>query len=173
MVLWMPTPDEPTSRLPEPPPESGPPERRRRAGTAMIVEDFRSVRRWLVVLGTVALLATAVAVYALLRADDSESRSADKQSVATLERTFNQRNRAIDKRLDKKSSSGETNRIERRLRGTGEESDVAKLDRRLRRVENDLTDAVSGAASAGKGLVTVQRRLDRIERQIRALRRRR
>ena len=49
---------------------------------------------------------------------------------------------------------------------------MAKLDRRLRRVENDLNDAVGGAASAGKGLANVQRRLDRIERRIRALRRR-
>ena len=168
----MATPDEPTSRPPQPPPDPGPPERRRRAGTALIVEDFRSVRRWLVVLGLVAIVATAVAIYALLRADDSESRSADKQRVAVLERTLNRRTDALDKRLNKTSSSSETNRIERRLRNTGEESDVAKLDRRLRRVENDLTDAVGGAANAGKGLVGVQRRLDRIERRIRALRRR-
>ena len=172
MVTTMATPDEPTSRPPQPLPDPGPPERRRRAGTALIVEDFRSVRRWLVVLGLVAVVATAVAVYALLRADDSESRAADKQQVAVLERTLNQRTGAIDKRLNKTSSSSETNRIERRLRNTGEESDVAKLDRRLRRVENDLNDAVGGAASAGKGLANVQRRLDRIERRIRALRRR-
>lgn len=169
----MANPEEPTSRLPEPPPEPEPPVRRRTASTALIVEDFRSVRRWLVLLGLTALLAAVVAIYALLRADDSESRSADKQRVATLERAFNQRNRAIDKRLEKKSSSNETNRIERRLQGTGEEADVAKLDRRLRRVENDLTDAVGASANAGKGLVNVQRRLDRIERQIQALRRRR
>ena len=79
----MATPDEPTSRPPQPLPDPGPPERRRRAGTALIVEDFRSVRRWLVVLGLVAVVATAVAVYALLRADDSESRAADKQQVAS------------------------------------------------------------------------------------------
>jgi len=173
MVLTMASPDEPTGRVPEPPPEAGPPERRRRTSTALIVEDFRSVRRWLVLLGLTAVLATVMAIYALLRAGDSESRSADKQRVATLERTLNRRSSEIDKRLNKTSSSSETNRIERRLRGTGEESDVAKLDRRLRRVEKDLTDAVGGAASAGKALVQVQRRLDRIERQIRALRRRR
>jgi hypothetical protein len=159
------------------PPEPGesppPPDRpRRRVGLspALVVEDFRSVRRWLVVLGAIAVVASAVAVFALVRADESESESADKDRVGLLERSLQQRIAEVDRRLGKTPTESETNKIERRLRRTSEETDVARLDRRLRRVEDDLTDAVGGAADAGKGLVRVQRRLDALAREVRRLR---
>ncbi len=137
-------------------------------GPALAVEDIRSLRRWLVVLGLLAVVACAVAAYALIRADESESDAADKDRVAALERGLDRRIAQLDRRLGQTSSETESTR--RELRQTSEESDVAKLDRRLRRVENDLTDAVDAAAESGKGLLRVQRRLDTLSREVRRLR---
>lgn len=67
----------------EPPPDEELP--RRRAGrSALIVEDFRSVRRWLVLLGVLAVAAATVAAYSLLQSEES----ADRDRVNSLSRSL-------------------------------------------------------------------------------------
>ena len=153
----MPTPIEPG-----PPPEPATP--------ALAVEDFRSLRRWLLLLGLLAVVATGVAAYALLRAEDSQRDSADQGRVTALERRLQRRIVEVDKRLARTGEEADVNRLERRLRRTGEGSDVTKLDRRLRRVENDVSDAVDGAADSGRALLRLDRRLDALSRDVRRLR---
>ncbi|MDQ3721157.1 MAG: hypothetical protein M3350_10335 [Actinomycetota bacterium] len=140
---------------------------------SLVVEDLRSVRRWLVVLGLIAVVAVGVAAFALLRANDSEEQSADRDRVVVLERQLKQRLAQVDRRLRGTSEESDVDKLERRVRRSGEESDVTKLDRRIRRVESDLVDAVEGAADANQGLGRVARRLDGLSRDVRALRRRR
>ncbi len=130
-----------------------------------MVEDLRSVRRWLVLLGLIALAAGAVAAYALIQADESQDEAAEKSRVVQLERTLAGRIAQVDKRLAR--TSEEIDNQERRLRRAGEEADVAQLDRRLRRVENDVTDAVDAAADTGQALDRFERRLDALDRRVR------
>ncbi len=130
-----------------------------------MVEDLRSVRRWLVLLGVIALAAGAVAAYALIQADESQDEAAEKGRVVQLERTLAGRIAQVDKRLAR--TSEEIDNQERRLRRTGEEADVAKLDRRLRRLENDVTDAIDAAADSGQALDRFERRLDALDRRVR------
>jgi len=149
-------------------PQRDPPVRERVTVTpALAVEDFRSLRRWLVVLGVIAVLAAAVAAYALIKANESESKAVDEDRVVLLERSINRRSAEIDKRLARTAT--EIDNQERRLRRTGEESDVTKLDRRLRRVENDSADAVEAAADSGKELVQIERRLAALTREVERL----
>ncbi len=139
-------------------------------------------RSWLAVpplAGLIAVLAAGAAAFALVEVNESESEAADEDRVTLLERSLDRRIAEMDTRvartseeMDRRlaSTSAEIDKQERRLRAAGEESDVAKLDRRLRRVENDATDAVEAAADAGEGLVRVERRLAALRRDVRRLR---
>ena len=131
------------------------------------MEDFRSMRRWLIVLGLISVLAAGVAVFAVIKANESNSEAADKDRLVLLERSLDRRLAEVDNRLNRTGS--EIDSQEGRLRRAGEESDVAKLDRRLRRVENDSTDAVEAAADAGKGLAGIERRLAALTREVQRL----
>ena len=123
------------------------------------------MRRWLVLLGLIALAAGAVAAYALIQADESQDEAAEKGRVVQLERTLAGRIAQVDKRLAR--TSEEIDNQERRLRRAGEEADVAQLDRRLRRLENDVTDAIDAAADSGQALDRFERRLDALDRRVR------
>ncbi len=147
-------------------PESDPPPRERAdRAPALAVEDFRSLRRWLVLLGLIAVLAAAGAAFAVVRATESEREAADEDRLVLLERSLDRRIAAMDKRLA--TTNAQIGEQQRRLRRAGEESDVARLDRRLRRVENDTADAVEAAADANEELGRIERRLAALSRAVR------
>ena len=100
-----------------------------------------------------AIAASAIALIALLRDDEPEADPAARSRTAVLERQLNRR---IDE-------------LEERVRRTGEESDVAKLDRRLRRTEADVVDAVDGASDATEGLTRLDDQIDGLRRRMREL----
>ena len=109
---------------------------------AVLLEDLRSLRRWLTIVGLVALTALGVAGYSLFR-------SADKDETERQSRVNRERAEALDRRLDQ---------AETRLRRAGEESDVSSLQRRLAdqeadtaRLERALAKARSDASEATAG----------------------
>ena len=126
------------------------------------------MRRWLVLLSVICVLTAGAAAYAVIKADESNTEAADKDRVVLLERSLDRRIAQLDRRLAR--TGNEIDNLEGRLGRAGEESDVAKLDRRLRRVENDTTDAVEAAADAGEGLAKFERRLAALSREVRRLR---
>ena len=134
------------------PPDEQPTRRARRA--ALIVEDFRSVRRWLVLLGVLALAAAAVAAYALIEAGES----ADADRVNALEASL--RDARADVKRTNRQLELERVELERRLATTSEEADVAKLERRLRRVERDVADVVESSADNDTATGRINDRLD-------------
>ena len=133
---------------PEPPPG--------RRFSALVVEDFRSVRRWLVLLGVLAVVAIAVAAYSILQSEQS----ADSDRVEALERQLDEATRTL--RSTEEESDVEN--LERSVRGAAEEKDTARLDRRLRRVERDVVDALDASADTGRALRRMQVQVDRLER---------
>ncbi len=143
----------------DPPPGGEPPVRQGRA-PALVVEDFRSLRRWLVLLGVLAVAAVAVAAYALIQSGES----ADEERVSSLARNLREENT----QLEQANRKGERERTElaRRLGGTSEESDVAKLDRRLRRIERDVVDSVDAAADSGRVLSRLDDRIDALSDRV-------
>ncbi|MBA3305362.1 MAG: hypothetical protein H0U25_05485 [Thermoleophilaceae bacterium] len=146
----------------EPPPDEELP--RRRAGrSALIVEDFRSVRRWLVLLGVLAVAAAAVAAYSLLQSEES----ADRDRVNSLSRSLRDATAQLEEANRQRKLEGR--QLERRLGSTSEESDVAKLDRRLRGVERDVVDAVDAAASSGRALSRLDDRIDALSDRLTAV----
>ena len=140
----------------------------RRSFARLVVEDFRSVRRWLVLLGALAVIATAVAVYALLQGGGS----ADEQRVEQLER----RVADAQQRLRRTGEESDVNQLERRQRGNAEETDIralrtqtGRIEARLRRVERDVVDATDTAAASGRGLSRLDDRLDQLSTRIDAV----
>ncbi len=152
-----------------PEPEDRP---QRRSFARLVVEDFRSVRRWLVLLGALAGIATAVAVYALVQGGGS----ADQQRVDQLERRVTD----AQQRLRRTGEESDVNQLERRQRGTAEEADFSRLatqvsgiEGRLRRVERDLGDSIDASAGTGRALVRLDNRLERLTTRIGAAERNR
>jgi len=139
--------------------------RERTRPTPLVVEDFRSVRRWLVLLGALAILATAVAVYAILQNEGS----ADEQRVDQLEGRLDE----AQQRLRRTGEESDVNKLEESNARQAEEIDVrrvssqlSRLDRRLRRVETDVVDAIDTAASTGRGIERVGDRVDGVNARV-------
>ena len=153
----------PSSDPPEDAPPGEQPPRRRGRRAALIVEDFRSVRRWLVVLGVLAIAAAAVAAYAVIQAGES----ADADRVNALEADLRDA-RAEVKRTNRQLEL-ERVELERRLSSTSEEADVAKIDRRLRRVERDVVDVVKESGDNSEALERINARLDALADRIAAV----
>ncbi len=125
------------------------------------------MRRWLVLLGVLAVAASAVAAYALLQTGES----ADRERVNSLERSLREANVQL-KRANREREL-ERRELERRLGSASEESDVAKLDRRLRGIERDVVDALDASADNGRALSRLGGRIDRVSDRLSAVQDRR
>ena len=139
-----------------------PPERRAEGRTSpLVVEDLRMLRRWLAVMTAIALAAIGVAVYAIVKANDS----ADQERVELLEKALRDRLGAVDRELQSAEEESDVEKLEGRVRGSAEERDVSRIDRRLRRMERDVVDALDASADTGRGLNRLERRIDRLARR--------
>ena len=153
-----------------PPDPSDPVERRRFGASALTIEDFRSVRRWLVVLGVITVLAVGLAAYALIATQESDDEKASLDRVAVLEEQLRDRIRQLDRRLGRASEESDVRRLER---SSASQAQVAAIERRLRRVESDMTEAADTAAAAGRGVQRLDNRVDIVVREQREQRERR
>ena len=114
------------------------------------VGDLRSLRRWLLVAGVWAVAATAIAVIALIAAnDDSDDRAANEQAAGDLARV----QRDLNKRMDE---------LEGRLEGLPSSDDVTKLDNRLQKVEDE-------AGATSDSIERLSGRVDEVETQLEEL----
>jgi septal ring factor EnvC (AmiA/AmiB activator) len=116
------------------------------------LEDLRSLRRWLWVVGVWAVAASAVALIALIVSDD-ESPSGDAAARASVTRV----ERALDQRID---------RLEEDLGKAGSAEDLAKLDRRVRDAEKDVTAVSDTGETATKGLEDLEDRVSELDRRV-------
>ncbi len=121
------------------------------------------MRRWLVLLGLLAVAAAAVAAYALIQADES----ADQERVNSLGRNLREANAELAQANRERAL--ERRQLERRLGSTSEESDIAKLDRRLRGVERDVVDALDATADSGRALSRLGDRIDSLSDRLTAV----
>ena len=156
------------SSMPPGPPGDSPvtepdPRGRRQWAGALTIEDFRSVRRWLVILGVLLVVTAAVAAYALIKAYDSEQEAADRERVVQLERTLRSRLADLDRALGRTGEESDVVRLQRELRRKAEEPDVARIDRRVRSLEDDVVSAIDTAASTGRQLERLGDRVSALE----------
>jgi septal ring factor EnvC (AmiA/AmiB activator) len=116
-------------------------------------DDIRGLRRWLLVAGVWAVAATAIAVIALIQANDNDETAKIGQQTASQ---IGKVQRDLTKRLDD---------IEGRLNDFAPSSDVAKLDNRLKKVENDLSKATTKLDKVSAQVDDLKTKVDDLESQ--------
>jgi septal ring factor EnvC (AmiA/AmiB activator) len=138
---------EPPPAPPVPPP---PPPPRPEPATA---DDLRAIRRWLLVAGVWALAATAIAVIALVQANNNdESQKIGEQTASQVGRV----QRDLNKRLDD---------IESRLNDLAPSSDIDRLDKRLKKVEDESSKATTKLDKLSGRVDDLETRVDDLETQ--------
>lgn len=163
-------PDRPTEPLAPVVPPPGPAVRERVVETTpvetvlapdpLLLEDLRALRRWLAVVGTLAVIATVVAAYALLRAHDANRNSASRARVAAL----NGRIDRTEARLARDESG--IRQLEQRIRGKSNRADVRALDRRIAKLQSSVSSANTRSRSNDTATQALSRRIDTLSRAL-------
>jgi septal ring factor EnvC (AmiA/AmiB activator) len=115
-------------------------------------DEIRALRRWLLVAGVWAVAATAIAVIALIQANKDDTSKIGQQTASQVGRV----QRELNKRLDD---------VENRLNDFAPSTDVAKLDRRLQKVEDDLSKATTKLDKASAQVDDLKTNVDDLESQ--------
>jgi septal ring factor EnvC (AmiA/AmiB activator) len=112
------------------------------------VGELRSLRRWLLVTGVWAVAATAIAVIALVKANEEDTSVQERTAgqIARVQRNLNDRIDELESRVAELPTS----------------SDVSNLDNRLKEVE-------TRAGRTGDRLERLSGRIDELETQIQDL----
>ncbi len=119
-----------------------------------LAEGLRSLRRWVALLGVLSLAALAVAVYALMRADEVDGDAADNARVATLEDRLD----TVQRQLANVSSTTELRQIQSRIAGQADH--LRRLDRQLDTTRDDVKDAEKPDEDTTKQLTDLDKRID-------------
>jgi TolA-binding protein len=134
---------EPPAPPPAPPPAEPPPK-------PATTDDLRALRRWLLVAGVWAAAATAIAVIALVKANDAS----DQEETARTTGQLTQEQKALSRRVDD---------LEGRLDDLATTEDVTKLDGRLQKVENQAGKTNDRIDALSKDLDDLQGRVEDLE----------
>jgi septal ring factor EnvC (AmiA/AmiB activator) len=113
-------------------------------------DDLRSLRRWLLVAGVWAAAATAIAVIALVKANDASNQEETARTTGQLTKE----QKALSRRVDD---------LEGRLDELAPAEDVTKLDQRLKKVENQASKTGDRVEALGKDLDDLEGRVDDLE----------
>ena len=112
------------------------------------VGQLKTLRRWLIVAGVWSVAATAIAVFALIQADEADE-TAGEQAAGELGRV----QRQLDQRIDG---------LESQIEELPTSEDLARLDDRLAEVED-------GASQTSAQLDRLGGRIDDLEQQVQEL----
>jgi septal ring factor EnvC (AmiA/AmiB activator) len=122
------------------------------------VEDVRATRRWTWVAFAWAIAASAVAVLALIQANDGSSnddrRATQGPDVSGQLRRFEQQ---TNDRLDQFS---------RRLKDRAAQSDIEDIDKKLTGLEDDLSKVRSSSSDQADALKQLQTGVDDLEQRV-------
>lgn len=150
-----PPPEDPTRRLtPAAPPPTTPREVAYVEGDPLtardvLLDDLRSLRRWLALVGVLALAGLGVSLYTLLSdREDGDGRGASRATV-----------RALDARVDE---------LESDLRDRATKSSVSEL-RDDQQALGDRVDEVAQQAGQGADQESVQSSIDQVSEQVQEL----
>ena len=123
------------------------------------VEDVRASRRWTWVALAWAIAASAIAVIALVAANDdsgNESTQTTADPTPRIERLEKQTNDRLDA-------------FSRRLNGTAKQSDLQKLEKRLAKAEDDAATAKEDSAKAADTIDKQQTDIDDLKQRVEEL----
>jgi septal ring factor EnvC (AmiA/AmiB activator) len=111
------------------------------------VGELRSVRRWLLVAGVWAVAATAIAVIALVKANEEDTSGQERTAsqIARVQRNLNERVDELESRVEELPTSTDTSNLDNRLKkieeGTGRTGDrLERLSGRIDDLETQVED---------------------------------
>jgi vacuolar-type H+-ATPase subunit I/STV1 len=113
-------------------------------------DDLRALRRWLLVAGVWAAAATAIAIIALVKANDASNQEETARTTGQLTR-------------EQRALSGRIDDLEGRLDELAPSEDVTKLDQRLKKVESSASKTDNRVEALGKDLDDLQSRVEDLE----------
>jgi len=124
------------------------------------VGELRSLRRWLVVTAVWALAATAIAVIALVVANQDDNSGIEQRTtgqIARVQRQLNDRVDDLESRVEKLAQSEDVSRLESRLKHVEDDAGATtdKLDRLDGRID-DLESRVKTLEETGTGTETTE-----------------
>ena len=148
-----------TAPIGEPPLDALPPD------APATVDDVRASRRWTAVALAWAIAASAIAVIALIQANDDGA--ADKTPAQATQSVTPQQLQALEKQTNDRLDA-----FSRRLNDRAAEADIQKLDKRLAEAEDDASQAKTDASKQGDSVTQLQadvkdlqQRVDELEAQ--------
>jgi septal ring factor EnvC (AmiA/AmiB activator) len=115
-------------------------------------DDLRGLRRWLLVAGVWAAAATAIAVIALVTANQDDS----EEIGARTANQIGQVQRNLTERLDQ---------IEQRLDELAPAEDVTRLDNRLKKVEETASKTADRIDTVADDVDDLETRVEELEQQ--------
>ena len=115
------------------------------------VAQFKGLRRWLIVAAVWAVAATALAVFALIKANDEDE--AGRQEAAGQ---LGQVERQLNNRIDE---------LEKRIEGLPSSDDLSSLEDRLGQVEDDASRAAQDVERLGNRVDDLEGRVDQLEQE--------
>jgi septal ring factor EnvC (AmiA/AmiB activator) len=139
---------------PEPPRGPEPPLEPVDDAAPATVGELRSLRRWLVVAGVWAVAASAIAIIALLSANNNDQPKRSPGAVTGAQLTGVQRD--LDQRIDA---------LEKKAKSAPSSSDVSKLEDRLKTVEDRSDSTRSDLKAVRSDLDDLKKRVDDVEKQ--------
>jgi septal ring factor EnvC (AmiA/AmiB activator) len=115
------------------------------------VGQIKSLRRWLIVAGVWAVAATALAVFALIQADqeDVEGREQAAGELGRVQRNLQSQIDSLEQRIEELPTS----------------EDVSNLEDRLGQVEDDASRATQSAQRLGNRVDDLEGRVDQLEQE--------
>ncbi len=116
------------------------------------VGQVKTLRRWLIVTGVWVVAATALAVFALIQANQEDD-AGREQAAGELGRVQRQLNSRIDG-------------LEDQIKGLPTSEDVSKLEDRLGQVEDDASQAAQSAQRLGNRVDDLEGRVDQLEQDV-------
>ena len=108
------------------------------------------MRRWLLVAGVWAVAATAIAVIALVQANKDDSAKIGEETASQVGKV----QRDLTQRLDD---------IESQLNDLAPSSDISRLDKRLKKVEDDVSKATTKLDKVSGRVDDLETRVEAIE----------
>ena len=117
---------------------------------AATVGELRTVKRWLAVAGVWAVAASAIAIIALLAANDEDGpRGVTGSQLSGVQRD-------LDQRIDS---------LEEQVQDLPQAEDVSKLENRLKTAEGRASGARDDARAVNRDLDELQQRVDELQQQ--------
>ena len=117
------------------------------------VGELRTLRRWLIVAGVWAVAASAIAIIALLTANDNQPKNTPR-AVTGSQLSGVQRD--LDERIDA---------LEKKVKTLPTSDDLSKLDDRLKTAENRADSARDDVKATRSDVSDLKKRVDDLEQQ--------